>query len=82
MAPVILNGRWEQRTDLFIDSAGQEVRSAARVYLDADVAVDGYVFLGESTGTNPLTVSGARQIRDFRKTPNLKANLFERVIFL
>lgn len=76
--PAVIKGRWEDRTDLFIIETGEEVRSRARVYLNSDVVVGGYLFLGVSSSTDPGTVTGAREIRDFRKIPTITADLFER----
>lgn len=77
-APTTQLGRWEERTDLFIDRTGKETRSMARIYLTDDVELGGYLYLGTSSSTAPENVDGAYEIRDFRKTPNLRATLFER----
>ena len=79
---VSIKVRWEDRTDLFIDSSGNEVRARARVYLDRDVALGDYLFLGTSTGADPLVVDDAYQVRDFKKIPNLAGDMFERRVFL
>ena len=80
--PVVVKGRWEDRTNLFVDIDGNEARSSTRVYLDRDVELNGFLFLGSSTATDPKTVSDAKEIRDFRKTPNLQATEFERRVLL
>lgn len=72
--PVVLNGRWEQRAELFLDQAGQKVVSRAIVYLDTDVALEDYLFEGESTVADPTTLAGTEQVRAFNKIPDL-ANL-------
>lgn len=77
-APITLNCRWEGRTELFIDIDGKEQRSAARVYVNQDVLVGGYLFEGVTTVADPKTIKAAREIRDFRKIPNLRATEFER----
>ncbi len=81
-SPVTVKGRWEEKVELFIDSSGNEVASIAKVYLGIDVENKGYLFLGTSTGADPISVSDSREIRSFRKTPNLKGNLFERLALL
>ncbi len=81
-APVFRKARWEDKVELFRDQSGNEVISTATVYLGVDVANKGYLFLGESTAANPTLVSDAREIRAFRKIPNLKGNLFERQALL
>ena len=80
--PSSLNGRWEDKSVLFIDSFGNEARASSVVYLDSDVIIQGYLYLGESTNSSPLNVSGAKEIRDIRKTPNLAATEFERKVLL
>lgn len=77
-APSAIKGRWEDRTELFIQDTGEEVRSKALVYIDSDVEVGGYLFLGSSISADPSTVTGSREIVDFRKIPNLNADFFER----
>ncbi len=81
-SPTIVKGRWEDKVELFMDASGNEVISVAKVYLGIDVENKGYLFLGTSTGANPTSVSDAREIRSFRKIPNLKGTLFERLVFL
>ena len=76
--PVALKGRWEDRTTLFIDADGQEAVSRSRVYLSADVAINGYLFLGTSTVADPTTLENTEMIKDFRKTPDLRARSYER----
>ena len=77
-APSSIKARWEDRTTLFIDVAGEDKVSNARVYVNTDVENKGYLFDGESTAASPLTVTGSRQIEDFRKIPNLQYTEFER----
>ena len=81
-APVAITGRWEDRQELFRDAEGQEVLSHAVVYVDQDVDIKGYLYLGTSVVTNPANVDGAREIRSFRKVPNLKATAFARKVWL
>ena len=77
--PVTVKGRWEDKAVLFIDASGNEVTSIAKIYLGIDVVLKGYLFEGETTAANPNTVSNAREIRSFRRIPNLKATEFERL---
>ncbi len=81
-APVVQKGRWEDKVELFRDQSGNEVISTATVYLTSSVENRGYLFEGTSTGSDPTAVVGAREIRAFRKIPNLKGNLFERQALL
>lgn len=82
--PVELSGRWEYRNDLFIDGKGREVRSSAVVYVSEDVAVGGWLFLGELIDlTSDWSIPNeAKEIRGFRKVPDLDAVYFERKAWL
>jgi len=77
-SPTPMKVRWEERGELFLDSAGQESVSHSIVYTRIDVEIGGYLFLGSSTATDPTGVSGALEIRMFRKIPSLRALKFER----
>ncbi len=80
--PVTIKARWEDVSDLFVDSQGREVRSAARVYVDQDVSLGGYLYNGVSTTSDPTTVDGAQEIKDFKKTPTLDNKYHERRVLL
>ena len=78
VAPVSVDCRWMVKDGLFINAAGKEERAEHVVLLSLDVAVDGYLLLGASVAADPKTVAGAREIRAFLKTPNIKNNRFGR----
>jgi len=81
-APVEIDVRWEDKQELFTDTSGQEKLSRAVVFVGEDVQVGGYLFLGSSSAGNPLDVSGAYEIKQFSKIPDLKAENFLRKIWL
>ena len=81
-APSTVKARWEDRTENFVDDQGQEKISHARVYVDTDLSVDGYLFEGISSSTDPRTVDGAIEVKDFRRIPNLRHTEFERRVLL
>jgi hypothetical protein len=81
-SPIVLGCRWEDKAVLFRDAQGEEVTSDAVVYLAADVAVGDFLFLGVSVATDPTTLSGSRRVRQFHRTPDLRAMSFERKAFL
>jgi len=86
--PVELSVRWEQRQELFVDANGQESTSKAVVYVDRDVDIGGYLYLGDlddlssTEEGDPLTVDGAYEIRSFKKLPDIKADRFLRKVWL
>jgi hypothetical protein len=55
--------RWENRKQIIKDSFGQDIVSHSTIYMPSQsVALNGYLFFGESTEANPMLVSGAYQI--------------------
>ena len=88
LSPDESNGvRWEKTQKLFIDPLGEERLSQSQVYLAQDVALGGYLYLGDlddiaSSVTGPEDVSGAYKIQQFDKIPDLKAIGFLRRAWL
>lgn len=82
-APMLFMCRWQEVSERFIDSAGVEVVSRAKVWSKVDVETGGYLALGDHTSrADPTSVDGAFIIRMFRKIPDLRAMFFERVSML
>jgi hypothetical protein len=46
-APLAIHGRWEDRAELVRDLKGDEFTSAAVVFVDQEVAIDGYLARGD-----------------------------------
>lgn len=70
-APRVVDGRWEQRNDLFIDNAGKQVVSAAVVYIGEPITQGAYVLLGESTSASPQSLANAFLVRAVSRTPSI-----------
>ena len=86
-AAVELSCRWEDKQELFIAPDGKEVLSQSVVYVGQDVGIGGYLYLGvesdlDSDHTNPEIISGAREIRQLGKLPNLRATEYLRQVWL
>lgn len=87
-SPIEISARWVDRSELFIDSTGQESKSLAVVFIGQDIDIGGWLFLGELSDIDsgltdtPHLVPNARQIRGFRKTPSLDSQIFERKVWL
>lgn len=82
-APVKINGRWEERAELFRTIQGDEEISKAIVYVDTDVALSDYLALGDFTATSdPTTLDTTHQVRQFDKIPDLRINTYERKAIL
>lgn len=86
--PVELDCRWSDKQDLFIDIDGQEKRSEAVVWVESDVVVGGYLYLGDlddlssAEEADPFEVTNAFEIRRFEKVPSVKADQFVRKAWL
>jgi hypothetical protein len=76
--PVSIKAKWEDRTELFIDEAGREQRSRSVVYVDTDLIIGGYLFRGISTATDPLGVTNAFMIKDYKKVSDFENLVHER----
>ena len=84
-APITIEGRWEDRAELFVNEQGEEQQSSAVVYLAADVVLGGWLALGDYTDSaydSPASVVEARKILGRQKIPNLKATAFLRKAWL
>lgn len=80
--PTTMSCRWEDRPELVVDKEGREVKAQTRIYLEEDVELGGYLFLGTSTASDPKEVEGASEIMAFSKLPSIKGDEFERKAWL
>jgi len=81
-APVTIKAKWEDRAELFIDAEGRETRSKSVVYVDTDLLTGGYLFRGNSSVANPLSVDNAFMIKDVRKISDFENVVHERKVML
>lgn len=77
-APVQIPCRWERRTEQVKSVSGDIILSRARVFLDRDVELGDYLFLGTSATADPRDVATAFEVLDFKSTPSLEGTSFER----
>ncbi len=73
--PVRLDGRWEEKQELFLNADLEEVLSNAICYLNIDISPGDYLALGDFATTpiaDPTTISGFR-IRNYSKVTDLRA---------
>lgn len=80
--PVQKPCRWEDRTEEVQSKTGQEVTSRSRVFLDDDIDLDGYVYLGVSDGADPTTVAGAFEIQAKGRQSDLRGLRQLTVVYL
>jgi hypothetical protein len=72
-APTTLNGLWFDRMEEFVDWRGDLAYSNATVYLDDEVELLGWLYLGETESTDPKNLKGAHPIRRVDKLPSHRA---------
>lgn len=70
----LLEGRWEERQELFVDAEGEQVLSNAVAYLGTTtVNVGDYVTKGdESSVADPGTLPRAYRVRNFSNITDLR----------
>lgn len=76
-SPIVLNGRWEDRIEEFLDKNNTVVFSKANVFMSPKcgntIEVGGYLFNGDqSLVTNPTNLSGAYEIRATSTVPDIR----------
>ncbi len=76
-APVEIACRWEDKPELFIDAEGREQQSAAVVYPDRELLVEGWLVQGSSAEADPHNAAGAFEIKAARKITSLRNDCFE-----
>lgn len=81
--PKAVKVRWEERTAVFTNAAGEEAQAGAIVFVKEDMNSGDFLILGTSTTADPTEVSGSREVQGFSKIPHLiNLSLFERIAFL
>ena len=86
--PTEINVRWEEKSEIFVDAFGREVRSNVVVHISFDADLGGYLYLGalddlsSDEEGDPLIVSLAYEIRSTSKVPDIKAQRFCRKVWL
>lgn len=83
--PVEIDCRWDDKQELFVDVNGDEKISRATVYVDRDMSPGDWLKLGElesSTPDDPRDTTGAWEMRDWNKMPNLRATEYLRFTHL
>lgn len=85
--PSEIDCRWEKKQILYIDINGQEKLSNAIVYVNQDLDVNGYLYLGEeadldSSHDNPQIIDNVFRIEAFKKVPNIQGSQYLRKAYL
>lgn len=87
--PVEIAVRWDDVTEKYVNTQGQESVSSAKVMTNAEVEFGGWLFLGELAGmtaaqkANPILVEGAYPIQKIERTPLFRSSTdFVKQIYL
>lgn len=81
-SPTTITVKWEESSEVIINNDGREEQSHAVVYLGQDVVIGDFLFLGTSVVVDPTAVSGAFEVKTFRKIPTPDGSDFERKALL
>lgn len=86
--PIEISVRWEDQNELIRTENGEQVVTRAKVLVNRNVEVGGYLFLGtlddlSSDPSNPLEEKAAYAIVRFDKIPMIKkTDEFVRIVYL
>lgn len=80
--PTSITVFWQDVQQKYVDESGEEKVSKAKVFLEQDVTLGSYLYLGTSTESSPYDVDGSYEIKAFSKIPSLDASEFERKAML
>jgi hypothetical protein len=81
-APVQIDARWQDRVEESFDDKGAKFISRAKVFLNQDVDIGGYLYKGVSLFADPTSVEGAWPIKQFSKISNMGRTKTERKAIL
>jgi hypothetical protein len=70
--PTSVKGLWFDRHEEFVDWRGDLAYSNATAYIDHELELMGWLYLGTTTSTNPKEVVGAFPIRRVDKLPGYR----------
>lgn len=85
---VEISCRWDEKSELFLDSKGKEVLSNSVLHVDTDMIADDYVYLGTLASLSaaelldPQEEVNAFPVKAYKKTPGIKADDFVRKVWL
>lgn len=86
--PVEVKCRWEEANVQFNDQTGKTVVSNARVFVDRDLELGGFLWQGKQADydaldeKDPKKIKKALAIRGWNKTSNIKQKKFVRIALL
>lgn len=76
--PVRISCRWESVNEIAHGAGGEEFKISSSVFVDIDLIIGSYLYLGESEEDDPTDQENARLIQGFSSIPDLSGLDFER----
>lgn len=83
-SPRQIQVRWEEASE--VDYSTQTTTPGARsqaehtIYVQEDIPEGSWIYKGTSNASDPTTLSGARKVISFQKTPNLRGTEYTRKV--
>lgn len=71
-APQAVLGRWEEKVELVSNGGGETLTTKEQVFLEIEVAVQGYLYKGTSVATDPREVPNSNEIIYVTRIPDLR----------
>lgn len=81
-APVTISCRWIEKEDKYISPEGRDEVSSSTVWTESSISENGYLFLGVSSESDPLSVQDAFIVRRIREVPSTDGSKTARRIML
>lgn len=80
--PKVINVRWEERQDEFLDAKGDKRISRAIVFISEELTLGGYLMLGDHSDLGPTALDDSWQIKKLTVIPDIRNAVNERRAFL
>lgn len=80
--PEVIQVRWDDKMEIYIDATGQERRSRSVVDVPSDLKVNDRLYLGVSTEPDPLNVTDSFPVVAFNKSHTVDAKIAVRRAYL
>ena len=81
-SPYTIEGRWQERSDVFVNKEGEEQVSRVVIFLDVDIPIGSWFYKGTSVADDPHSVQGAFESQRVAKVASIAGTLIERKVYL
>lgn len=82
--PTLVEGRWRDISELFVNSLGKEEVSKAQVTIEdaREIKVGDYLYFGESAVADPRNQVDAHAIKQYKRVADLRGNVYLKTVIL